>query len=132
MSISWHCHACFYGMPPAAVAGGVAVVIDVIRASTTITTAVANGAASVFPVESVERARERASSLGQGTLLGGERGGIRIEGFDLGNSPREYTPERVAGHQIVFTTTNGTAALAACHEAAVVMIGCLEIGRAHV
>ena len=125
MSISWHCHACFYGMPPAAVAGGVAVVIDVIRASTTITTAVANGAASVFPVESVERARERASSLGQGTLLGGERGGIRIEGFYLGNSPREYTPERVAGHQIVFTTTNGTAALAACHEAAVVMIGCL-------
>jgi phosphosulfolactate phosphohydrolase-like enzyme len=112
-------------MPPAAVAGGVAVVIDVIRASTTITTAVANGAASVFPVESVERALERASSLGEGTLLGGERGGIRIEGFDLGNSPREYTPERVAGHQIVFTTTNGTAALAACHEAAVVMIGCL-------
>ena len=125
MSISWHCHTCFYGMPPAAVAGGIAVVIDVIRASTTITTAVANGAAGVFPVESVERARERASSLGEDTLLGGERGGIRIDGFGLGNSPREYTPERVAGHQIVFTTTNGTAALAACHEAAVVMIGCL-------
>ncbi len=100
-------------------------VIDVIRASTTIATAVANGAAGVFPVESVERARERASSLGERTLLGGERGGVRIEGFDLGNSPRDYTPERVAGRQIVFTTTNGTAALAACHEAAVAMIGCL-------
>jgi len=122
---SWHCHNCFHGMPPASVAGGVAVVIDVIRASTTITTALANAAAGVVPVASVETARARAGQLGSGTLLGGERGGVRIDGFDLGNSPRDYTRERVAGRRIVFTTTNGTAALAACQAAATVMIGSL-------
>lgn len=97
--------------------------IDVIRASTTITAALANAAAGVFPVESIEQAKRKAASLGHATLLGGERGGIRIEGFDLGNSPRDYTRDRVAGRQIVFTTTNGTAALAACQDAAVVLIG---------
>jgi 2-phosphosulfolactate phosphatase len=112
-------------MPPAAIAGGVAVVIDVIRASTTITAALANAAAGVFPVESVEQAKRKAAILGPATLLGGERGGVRIEGFHLGNSPRDYTSERVADHQIVFTTTNGTAALAACQDAAVVLIGSL-------
>ncbi len=125
MTTTWHCHDCFHGMPPIALAGGVAVVIDVIRASTTITTALAHVADGVFPVESVEMAKQKAASLGPTALLGGERGGIRIEGFDLGNSPRDYTRERVGGRQIVFTTTNGTAALAACREATVVMIGSL-------
>lgn len=112
-------------MPPEAVAGGIAVVIDVIRASTTIITALANNAASVIPAAAVETARAHAARLGSQALLGGERGGIRIDGFHLGNSPREYTQARVAGRQIVFTTTNGTAALAACEAAAVAMIGSL-------
>lgn len=97
--------------------------IDTIRASTTIATALANGAAGIFPVKELEQATTQAASLESEPLLGGERGGIRIDGFDLGNSPREYTPDVVAGRQIVFTTTNGTAALAACREAAVAMIG---------
>ena len=112
-------------MPETAVTGGIAVVIDVIRASTTITTALAEGAASVVPVATVDAARGRRQQLGGNTLLGGERGGVRIEGFDLGNSPREYTRQRVGGHDIVFTTTNGTAALAACDGAAVILIGSL-------
>jgi len=63
--------------------------------------------------------------LGAGTLLGGERGGVRIPGFDLGNSPLEYTPDRVAGKTIVITTTNGTAALHACREAREILVGSL-------
>ena len=56
-------------------------------------------------------------------MLGGERGGVRIEGFDLGNSPREYTAEAVAGRDIITTTTNGTVALRACAGAREVLAG---------
>jgi len=123
MTASWHCHDCFNRMPPAAVAGGIAVVIDVIRASTTITTALAHGAVAVYPRESVEESRRLLERLGPGTLAGGERKSLRIEGFDLGNSPREYRRETVEGRPIVFTTTNGTAALAACRSAATILVG---------
>jgi 2-phosphosulfolactate phosphatase len=101
------------------------VVIDVLRASTTIATALAHGAAAVRPVAGIEEARGLAAVLGAGTLLGGERGGVRIPGFDLGNSPLEYTPDRVAGKTIVITTTNGTAALHACREAREILVGAL-------
>jgi len=101
------------------------VVIDVLRASTTIATALAHGAAAVRPVAGIEEARGLAAVLGAGTLLGGERGGVRIPGFDLGNSPLEYTPDRVAGKTIVITTTNGTAALHACREAREILVGSL-------
>lgn len=99
--------------------------IDVLRASTTIISALAHGAAGVRPVLTVEVARALAASGGPDStmLLGGERGGMRIDGFDLGNSPLEYVPARVAGRQIVITTTNGTAALDACGSAAEVLIG---------
>ena len=100
-------------------------VIDVLRASTTIATALAHGAAAVRPVAGIEEARGLAAVLGAGTLLGGERGGVRIPGFDLGNSPLEYTPDRVAGKTIVITTTNGTAALHACREAREILVGAL-------
>ena len=100
-------------------------VIDVLRASTTIATALAHGAAAVRPVAGIEEARGLAAVLGAGTLLGGERGGVRIPGFDLGNSPLEYTPDRVAGKTIVITTTNGTAALHACREAREILVGSL-------
>ena len=99
--------------------------IDVLRASTTIITALANGAARVRPVADVAEARTLAAALGPDTLLGGERGGVRIDGFDLGNSPAEYARDRVAGRSIVITTTNGTAALAACRGAREILVGAL-------
>ena len=117
----WKCHTTFYGMPAGACAGGIAVVIDVLRASTTIITALANGAARVRAVRTVGEARALAGSAA--ALLGGERGGRRIAGFDLGNSPLEYSRQRVAGRDVVITTTNGTAALEACGDAAEVLIG---------
>jgi 2-phosphosulfolactate phosphatase len=123
--IRWHCHELFQRMPPEAVRGGVAVVIDVLRASTTIVTALAGGAVAVRPVAAVEEARSLATRLGAAAILGGERGGVRIPGFDLGNSPAEYTADRVAGRTVVITTTNGTAALAACEPAREVLVGAI-------
>jgi 2-phosphosulfolactate phosphatase len=111
---------------PGDLRGGVAVVLDVLRASTTIVTALANGAACVIPCADVETARQLAARQTPGTtLLGGERGGVKIEGFDLDNSPASYSRDRVAGKTIVFTTTNGTAALLHTREAARVLIGSL-------
>jgi 2-phosphosulfolactate phosphatase len=105
--------------------GGIAVVIDLLRASTTIAQALHAGANAVIPCREVAEAREQAANLKAGSyLLGGERGGVKIEGFDLGNSPLEYTPDRVAGRSIVFTTTNGTRALKRCQEADQILIGC--------
>ena len=104
--------------------------IDVLRASTTITTALAHGAAVVLPRRSIDEARATAAARA-GALLGGERGGLKIEGFELGNSPAEYTADRVAGKPVVITTTNGTLALAACHEAAEVLVGAI-VNRAAV
>lgn len=127
----WHCHDLFHRMPQGAVAGGIAVVIDVLRASTTIVTALAHGATGVRPVLTVEVARALAAGFGSGSgsdsgvLLGGERGGLRIDGFDLGNSPLEYARARVAGRRIVITTTNGTAAVDACTDASEVLIGAI-------
>ena len=125
----WHCHQLFNRMPQGAVAGGIAVVIDVLRASTTIISALAHGAAGIRPVLTIDEARALAAGGGPGSspdaLLGGERGGLRIEGFDLGNSPLEYSRDRVAGRRIVITTTNGTAALDACSAAVEVLIGAI-------
>jgi 2-phosphosulfolactate phosphatase len=87
------------------------VVIDVLRATSVIATALANGAARVIPVAGIAEAFAYKQQLGANVLLGGERNNVRIEGFDLGNSPAEYTRERVAGTTIVITTTNGTAAI---------------------
>ncbi len=98
--------------------GRVAVVIDVIRATTTMVEALANGARAIFPTVSTEDAVKLASSLGRGdTLLCGERKGLKVEGFDLGNSPAEYGPAVVKGKQLVMTTTNGTRALKAVEDA---------------
>lgn len=104
--------------------GGVAVVIDVLRASTTIVHALAAGAKTVIPCEEVDEARKLAANHSDGEcLLGGERDGLRIEGFDLDNSPLAYTEEIVGGRTIVFTTTNGTRALARAKQAETVLIG---------
>ncbi len=109
---------------PAELRGGLAVVIDLLRASSTIATALASGAAAVWPCREVEQARRASLTLAPGSfLLGGERGGVRIEGFDLGNSPSEYGPGIVRGKTIVFTTTNGTTALERSEQAARVVVG---------
>lgn len=92
--------------------GKFCVVVDVLRATTTIAAALDAGCPAVIPVETPEEAREIARE--QGCLLGGERNSVRIEGFDFGNSPLEYTPERIDGRPIAFTTTNGTRAMRAC------------------
>lgn len=81
------------------------VVIDVLRATSTICTALHAGAKSIIPVLTTEMALEYR---GGDYLLAAERGGEKVQGFQFGNSPKEYTPENVAGKEIVLTTTNGT------------------------
>jgi 2-phosphosulfolactate phosphatase len=104
--------------------GATVVVIDVLRATTTITYALAAGASAVIPCLDVGDALRIKASCPAGTVvLGGERGGKRIEGFDLGNSPAEYTPETVGGRVVVFTTTNGTRAIEHCRLATRVLLG---------
>jgi 2-phosphosulfolactate phosphatase len=104
----------------------VCVVFDVLRATSTFVTALQNGAQSVIPVGEISEALALKKKLTE-VLLGGERDGVRISAggiiFDLGNSPREYTPEKVRGKTIVSTTTNGTRALRACAGAQTVLAG---------
>jgi len=91
--------------------GKTTVVIDVLRATSTIATAINNGAKEIIPVASVEFAVKVSGGIfGGQTLLGGERNTKKIEGFALGNSPFEYTKEVVEGKSIVFFTTNGSKA----------------------
>lgn len=105
-------------------AGGAVVVIDVLRATTTIIHAVAAGVREVIPCLEIEEARRVAAGFPAGTaLLGGERGGVKIEGFDLGNSPEEYNHASVGGKTVVLTTTNGTRAMMLCRQAQRVLIG---------
>jgi 2-phosphosulfolactate phosphatase len=105
-------------------AGGVAVVVDVLRASTTIVHALDAGAQEIIPCLEIEEARALAAGLPRDQcVLGGERGALPIEGFDLGNSPAEYHPGAVGGKTIVFTTSNGTRALLRAREARRVLVG---------
>jgi 2-phosphosulfolactate phosphatase len=97
---------------PAAVQQKTVVVIDVLRATTTVVEALASGARAIYPASGTEEAIKLANSLGrEDALLCGERQGRRIEGYDLGNSPAEYTPDRVEGKNVVLNTTNGTQTL---------------------
>ncbi|MEQ6358736.1 2-phosphosulfolactate phosphatase family protein [Thermoanaerobacter thermohydrosulfuricus] len=102
------------------------VVIDTLRATSVITTALYNGAKEIIPVSEVEEAIELVKSLDKKTyLLAGERNSTKIEGFDLSNSPLEYTREKVENKTIIFTTTNGTKALKKVSLADNVILGCL-------
>lgn len=88
------------------------VVIDVLRATSTIVEALSNGARAIFPVATADDAARIAQNIGRDSvLLCGERKGLPIEGFDLGNAPLEFTRDRVEGMALVMTTTNGTRAL---------------------
>jgi 2-phosphosulfolactate phosphatase len=92
--------------------GKTTVVVDVLRASSTIITALTNGAKEIVPVGTVEFAVKVSGGIfGGQTLLGGERNTKKIEGFALGNSPSEYTAEIVSGKSIVFYSTNGSRAI---------------------
>ncbi|OGL59449.1 MAG: hypothetical protein A3I72_05265 [Candidatus Tectomicrobia bacterium RIFCSPLOWO2_02_FULL_70_19] len=93
-------------------------VIDVLRATTTIVSAMGNGCRAIHPVPSPQAGREKAAALRAGlgagqVILGGEQDGRPIEGYDAGNSPLEYTPERAGGRVLVLSTSNGTKTLAA-------------------
>lgn len=113
---------------PAAVAGRTVVVIDVLRWSTVVVTALAHGAAWLEAFASAEEAAGRAAELrvnATGVLLGGERATRALPGFDVGNSPGEYTRERVQGRVVVSTTTNGTQALTMARGAHEVLVAAL-------
>jgi 2-phosphosulfolactate phosphatase len=108
----------------------VCVVFDVLRATTSMLAALRHGAAQIIPVKEISEALALQRGLAQKALLAGERDGLRIRAgqtggvdFDLGNSPREFTPERVAGRTIIMTTTNGTCALQACQGARRILAG---------
>lgn len=100
------------------------VIIDILRASTTIVTAVDHGAMAIIPLLEPEDARRCTRAEGAAALLAGERNALPLPGFHLGNSPLEFTRERVAGKTVVLTTTNGTKALlAAAPNSRDVLIG---------
>lgn len=100
----------------------VTIVIDVLRASNTIITALSKGAASIIPVSEINRAWEIKKDNPH-YLLGGERNAVKINGFDFGNSPLEYTADKISNKTIIFTTANGTRALEKVHVADKVFVG---------
>jgi 2-phosphosulfolactate phosphatase len=104
--------------------GSVAVVIDVIRATSTIATALAQGAEGVQPVAKVEDAFALKEQDPE-AVLAGERGGQMVEGFDMGNSPEDFMRKRINNRRVILTTTNGTQALAACMGARAVVTASL-------
>lgn len=99
-----------------------AVVVDVLRMSTTVACALGAGASGVVPCGEIESAR-RAAGERSGSLQCGERGGVAVEGFDLGNSPHDYTRDRVGGRTLVMSTTNGTGAIDAVKGTHDVVVG---------
>jgi 2-phosphosulfolactate phosphatase len=112
------------GLTPGDVSGRGVIVIDALRATSTVVTALANGAKAVIPAATSDEAIRLASNLEKdGVLLAGERKSVKIEGFDLGNSPREMTPEVVGGKTIVLATTNGTPALVGAQGGEPVLVG---------
>ena len=110
-------------VPANALAGSVAVVVDVLRASTTIVHALAAGCCSVRPCAEIEEARKLADPLPAGkVILAGERLGEKIAGFDRGNSPREFTAANCKGCTLILTTSNGTRALLRAADAERVLV----------
>jgi len=105
-------------------AGKLVVIIDVLRASSTIVTALVNGCRGFVPILSPGQAKKKAQQFEkEKVLLGGEREGTKIEGFDLGNSPREYKREAVKDKTIIFSTTNGVKTLEMIKGAYRIIIG---------
>lgn len=105
--------------------GRLAMVVDVLRATTTITTALANGARLVIPAKDIAQAFELFAQDPQ-ALLCGERNGLIVDGFHLGNSPLDYTAKRISGRTLIFSTTNGTRALNLAKGAKLVLLACFN------
>ncbi|MEW5917126.1 MAG: 2-phosphosulfolactate phosphatase, partial [Gemmatimonadota bacterium] len=109
---------------PAETQGRVVVVIDVLRASTTIAVALANGARAIVPCESADEAITLSKAFERSDVrLAGEMRSLPIPGFDLGNSPAEFVPSAVDGKTIFFATTNGTRTLLSMQGARDVFVG---------
>lgn len=104
--------------------GKTAVVIDVLRASSSIITALSNGAKRVIPVADMEEAVKIANPMdSRDYLLCGEKNGVKIEGYHLGNSPLEYRREAIENKTLIFNTTNGTKAIRKASLANQVYVG---------
>jgi len=119
----------------------VAVVIDVLRATSTMVQAMSQGALEIIPVATVEEAFQMAKVFPRNSIiLGGERESKKIQGFDLGNSPKEYVMEKVKGKKLILTTTNGTKAFHLVSSGKEILVGsffnigavakrCIELDR---
>jgi 2-phosphosulfolactate phosphatase len=126
----------FSTLPQRNLSNTTCVVFDVLRATTSMITALDHGADSIIPVQDIPEALARKQQLPD-ALLAGERDGLPIplalaQGteFDFGNSPREFTPNRVARRTIIMTTTNGTRGLRACSGATTILVACFRNLRA--
>ena len=123
LPLSVHVHLLPSLIPPGSLQGGIAVVVDVLRATTVMVRALMAGCTAVIPCLEIDQAHRVAGGLPAGTgLLAGERQGLPIEGFDLGNSPVSFTEERCRGRSLVMTTTNGTRAILASLDADRVLV----------
>ncbi len=100
----------------------VCIVLDIFRATSCITTAIANGCQTIIPVLSMEEAQKAAAQAGP-ALLAGERQSVKIAGCDIGNSPFEFSREKVAGKTVIMNTSNGTVAIKAVDGAYRTLIG---------
>lgn len=105
--------------------GKTVVVIDILRATSVITTAIMNGCKEVIPYLTLEEAFQTQEILKNQCILGGERKAIKVGGFDLSNSPLEYTRDVVEGKTVILSTTNGTRTLVNCINAYKIIIGCM-------
>lgn len=109
----------------------VVVVIDMFRATSVIITALANGCKEVIPFLTIEETLMKAKELKREEyILGGERKAVKIDGFDLSNSPLEYTKDRIENKRVLMTTTNGTRTLTEAISAKRILIGAMINGRA--
>ena len=107
--------------------GHTVIVIDVLRCTSVMIRALENGCERIIPVLQPEEAIALADTLGRrNCVLGGERGCNKLPGFDLGNSPLEYTPEIVGGKTVIMTTSNGTNAIKRAASGELVLIGALS------
>ena len=130
-----------FPVPPGLLSNRVVVVIDILRATSVMVQAMSQGAREIIPVKTVEEAFQMAKRFPPDTtVLGGERESRKIEGFDFGNSPREYQGEKVRGKRLILTTTNGTKAFHAVSSGKKVLVGsflnvtavagrCFQLGR---
>lgn len=117
------CFATPNDLLPGDLDGAAAIVIDTLRMTSVAAAAMSHGCAGLLACASVEDARRAAGA--HHALLGGERGALKIDGFDFSNSPLEYTREAIDGRRLVMTTSNGTRAIAACAPARRLLLAAL-------